>query len=152
MWRKKVVQSSLKPGPPGWQSEILPTALTSHTCLSGSIGGGIGTRWSKISNDSFTHIDSGPFGIVYAVNTKGDVFARWGITKENPEGVGWDKVPLPGVADRPSPLLSVSCGGFGCWGVLRAGKGIPNVLFRKGVTQQRIKGKNKNEKLETKKH
>ena len=98
----------------------------------------MGTKWIKVLSDPFIHIDAGPFGIVYAVTAKGALFARWGITKDNPQGVGWDRVP-PAIAfegQRPTITRSVSCGSFGCWATDQSGL----VSFRRDVTPQRTRG------------
>ena len=108
--------------------------------FSGSIGGKIGSKWTKIlvASDPFIHIDSGPFGIVNAVSRKGKIFSRWGISKENPQGSGWDEVQqYPSYEGQKSNVYrSVACGSFGCWATDRVG----SVFFRHGITPHKTLG------------
>ena len=76
-------------------------------------------------------IDSGPAGIVYGVDSKGDVWCRAGITEASPTGNAWKEV-----AGRK--LKYISCGIFGCWGL----SANDDISFRSGVTASRCEGTN----------
>ena len=74
-------------------------------------------------------IDSGPFGIVWGVNRRQNIFCRTGITWRNPKGSGWR--PVAG------KLNYVTCGEFGCWGVDKSCQ----IVFRYGISHEKPQGK-----------
>lgn len=79
-----------------------------------------GSMWTRVG-EGFKQVDSGPFGIVCAVNDRDQIFCRGKITSNLRAGVNWIRVP--------GSLIYISCGLYGHWGV---GKD-DNVFFRYGV-------------------
>ena len=81
-------------------------------------------------------VDSGPFGMVYGVNANKSIYCRVGVTKENPKGISWKKIP--------GKLNYVACGLYGCWGLdpLNAIWFLPRVNAEKceGKSWKRVDG------------
>lgn len=68
-----------------------------------------GIQWKLLSSVALTHVDSGPRGIVYALDRNDQIYCRTGINSDAPEGTGWEM--LSGL------LTDVSCNVLGCYGV-----------------------------------
>ena len=49
-------------------------------------------RWRKIGCDSMVQIEAGPNGQVWAVNSKGELHTRLGVSKSSPSGLSWQKI------------------------------------------------------------
>ena len=86
-----------------------------------------GRSWYRIDG-SLMQIDSGPFGMVYGVNSGRYIFCRTGITWKNPKGSKWRHVP--------GRLKYVSAGLLGLWGVTYHNY----VYFRFGVSRRNPQG------------
>ncbi|WP_411027509.1 tectonin domain-containing protein, partial [Salmonella sp. s54925] len=67
--------------------------------------------WNNLPGVTFTQIDSGPAGVVYGVNTHGEMFCRGGIPPGKPDGDTWVRVK------DPVGMRYASCGAVGCMGV-----------------------------------
>ena len=96
-------------------------------CYPDSVRNKAGRRWIGVGG-SLMQVDSGPFGIVWGVNRRQNIFFRTGITWRNPKGNG--------LAPRGGRLKYISCGEFGCWGVNRRNK----VFFSYGVSRKTPQG------------
>lgn len=90
-----------------------------------------GTRWVRVSG-RLLQVDSGPSGVVYAIDSTGKVRCRAKITDQKPQGSFWRTVP-----DTPSTMSYVSCGSYGCWAT-----NSRKIWFRDGVSKYLCKGTN----------
>lgn len=88
----------------------------------------VGKSWHYIKGPKLTQIDSGTFGIVWAVTRNQKIFCRIGITWSNPKGKGWRRVP--------GQVKSVSVGLYGVWAINR----YQRIYYRSGVTRRRPQG------------
>ena len=91
------------------------------------MGNKLGSSWSQIVG-KLIQIDSGPYGVVYGINSGHMVFYRAGITDSNPKGTSWTIVP--------GTLNYISCGIYNCWGV-----NANTVFVRTEVSRQTPAGK-----------
>ena len=96
--------------------------------LKGSMRNRAGNRWFHIGG-KLMQIDSGPFGHVWGVNRRHQIWCRIGISWKNPKGRRWRRVP--------GGLKHVSFGQFGPWGV----NSHNHIWFRQGVTRRNPAGK-----------
>ena len=95
--------------------------------FTGSVADSLGSSWTLVFG-GLTQITSGPYGVVYGVNSNDDIYCRTGITDSNPKGTGWKHIG--------GKLKYVSCGGLGCWGVNSGNQ----IFFRYGVSRQNPAG------------
>ena len=87
-----------------------------------------GTQWKLLSFRALTHVDSGPRGIVYALDRNNKIYCRTGISSDVPQGTGWEMLP--------GSLTYVSCNVLGCYGV----NAHHLVWYRNGVNKENCAG------------
>ena len=87
-----------------------------------------GTKWKLLSSQALTYVDSGPRGIVYALDRNDKIYCRTGISSDTPDGTGWEMLP--------GSLTYVSCNVLGCYGV-----GVNDqIWYRSGVHEENCVG------------
>ena len=66
-----------------------------------------GAYWTEIPSEKLSKIDSGPSGIVLAINDESNLIIRQGISGNNPKGNGWQTIG--------TGYKNVSAGSYGIW-------------------------------------